>query len=215
VHAQPTRTGQWYKLSMPLALASNGLDKALGTELKSGLSGSDTIGDLLYAMGANGQWRKYDLNAEMTWRDTNLVAATDSVGAWQGFWLKRRSSGPAETNAVYSGLMQTNDMEVTFRPNAWNLIGWPYATPWREDDSGGANPGWGFAAAGAMMSNSYNNSDNLLIGTGTGTVYYFLNTDGRWYHPDNTPAPDAKLRAFEGYYYFHRGTGFVWRVKEP
>ena len=212
VHNQPTQTGQWYKLSLPLDLGSaNTLAQALGEQLKSGLSGDAMKGDLLYVMDAQGNWLRYDLDGANTWT-SNGVPTADTLANGQGFWLKRRSTGPAQTNAIYSGSVQTNDLTMTFRSNAWHLVAWPYASPWREDDGGGTNKGWGFAAAGAQKGNSYNNADNLLVGSG----YYYLNTDGRWYQPGvNGPASNTTLRAFEGYYYLHRGTGFVWAVKNP
>ena len=216
VHNQPTQTGQWYKLSLPLDLGdANTLALALGAQLKGGLSGDDVAGDLLYVMDAKGNWLRYDLDGTSTWT-SNGVPTTDTVANWQGFWLKRRSTGPAQTNAIYAGSVQTNDLTVTFRSNAWQMIAWPYASPWREDDGGGTNKGWGFAAAGAQKGNSYNNADDLMVGSGATAAYYFLNTDGRWYQPGvNVPATNATLRAFEGYYYMHRGTGFVWSVKNP
>lgn len=217
VHDLPTRTGQWYKLSMPLEAGSNTLDSALGRYLRSGLGGNDLNGDLVYVLDAGGQWRRYDLDGTGTWT-SNAVPATGTVAPWQGIWIKRRSSGPAVTNSLYAGPMQTNEVTVTFRANAWHLIAWPFAAPWREDDRGGSNPGWGFAAAGAQRGNSYNNADNLVVGSGAAVAYYYLNTDGRWYRPvtgGGAAVPDATLKAFEGYYYYHRGTGFTWTVSAP
>ena len=54
-----------------------------------------------------------------------------------------------------------------------------------------------------------------MAGSGTNAGFYFLKPDGRWYRVgQSAPAASLTLRASEGYYYFHSGTGFVWRAGE-
>jgi hypothetical protein len=142
------------------------------------------------------------------------VPTTDALDLALGFWLKRRSAGTS-SNALYTGAIYTNAGPwVTFRSNDWQLIGWPLATPRREDAGAALNKGWGFAAAGARKGASWMSGDILVLGSGTNSGLLYLQTDGRWRWVNGTPAPSATLRALEAYYYLHRGTGFVWRAEE-
>ena len=58
-------------------------------------------------------------------------------------------------------------------------------------------------------------ADQLVLGSGTNSVFLYLKPDGRWYRPGGTtPASNTVLRAGEGYYYYHSGTGFTWQAEE-
>ena len=208
------QTGAWYKLSIPIDFGgSNALDSLKGNQLKRGLSGNNVTGDLLYVMDATGAWTTCLLDSLDRWTDGGGNPLSDSIASWEGFWIKRRSSG-VNTNAVYTGRILTESEPVTFRSNDWQLIAWPFAMPRREGD--GTNYGWGFAAAGAYRAASWMNADQLIQAeSGQGKLLY-LNTDGRWYLVGtNTPASNAVLKVGEAYYYNHRGTGFTWRAEEP
>ena len=52
------------------------------------------------------------------------------------------------------------------------------------------------------------------MGTGTNAVMLYLNSNGRWQYLNGQAASSATLRPLEGYYYLHRGTGFVWQAEE-
>jgi uncharacterized repeat protein (TIGR01451 family) len=202
--------GKWHELAMPVACGSNRLDGVLGEELARGLRGDNLNGDLLYVLGTGGVWQTYLLNTLRRWT-TNDVACSDAVSPALSVWIKRRGTGAA-TNAVYTGPVHTNAEWVTFRSNDWHMIAWPWPRPRREDTS---PPGWGFAAAGAKGGTSWMNADQLVVGSGTNAVFYWLNGAGRWCPAGSgTPAGSLELRAGEGYYYYHGGTGFTWRAEE-
>jgi hypothetical protein len=211
-YVRPLESNAWHKLSMPIDLSVSGtLNGRLGDQMKRGLSGHNVNGDLLYVLGDDGNWSTFKLDGGRVWTKDD-VPADDAVQTGVGYWVRRRSSGPAD-HAVYTGPVITSAPSVAFRSNDWHIIAWPFPTP--RSEAAGERKGWGFAADGAKKSGSWMSADLLQVGQGANMEFLFLNTDGRWYRPGATsPATDATLQAGEGYYYYHRGTGFVWRAEQ-
>lgn len=211
---QPLVTGRWYELAMPVGCdVSNRLDSTFGAEVARGLNGNDVNGDLLYALGVDGNWRVYLLNAERKWvPHGGGGTAQDAISSAHGYWIKRRTGG-VSTNAVYIGPVHTNSETVVFRSNDWHMISWPFPRSRRED--AGIHKGWGFAEAGARGGTTWMDADQLVCDSGTNSVFLYLGLDGRWHRiTDPAPVSDVALRHGVGYYYYHSGTGFSWSANE-
>jgi hypothetical protein len=209
-YVEPTTTGRWYRMSMPIDLgASNRLDSTLGELLRSGAMGDALVGDLLYAMNSDGAWATYALGSDRTWRvgSPSGSKATNALASGQAFWMKRRSAG-GSTNAVFTGPVINEGTPITFASNTWQLIAWPFPTPRRED--AGTDKGWGFAAAGAQSGTSWMTADNLWV---DGKLLW-LYIDRRWRKANGASAAGMQLEAMNGYYYLHRGDGFTWTPEE-
>lgn len=208
---QTTRAGGWYKRSLPLDCGDNRLNATAGAILASGLaSGGPDSADLLYLLGNDGAWKTFYLSAENsgTWKNqADSSAATDPVDPSAGFWIKRRSAG-GDSVACYSGPMPARATGVTIRAGDWHLLGWPFPAPRREDQ------GWGFS--GAHRGATWKESDLLILDNGATSEFLFIREDGRWYRfGESAPAADATLEPGKGYYYYHRGAGYVWRPETP
>jgi hypothetical protein len=208
-YVEPTATGRWYRLSMPINHgSSNRLDSTLGDMLRSGASGDALAGDMLYAMAPDGSWQTHVLDASNIWRAgaAGGAVSTNALAPGQAFWIKRRSSG-GSTNAVYTGPVITAGTPITFASNTWQLIAWPFPTP-RPEDAG--TNGWGFASAGANSGTSWMTADNFWV---DGKLLW-LHADGRWRKANGSSAADMQLETMNGYYYLHRGSGFTWTAVE-
>jgi hypothetical protein len=212
VYVIPMTTGKWCRVSMPVEVdPSNKMNAGLGEQLASGLHGDDDNGDRLYALNSEGAWISLRLNSSRHWT-TNGAPVDTAMNPCQGVWIKRQSGG-VNSMAIYTGMTRTNDQSMVFRARDWHLIGWPFATPRRQDQ--GSVPGWGFAACGAKKGASWTAADQLIVGEGTNAASLFLGNDGYWHRSGvSTPAWDVTLRAGEACYYYHSGTGFTWTVSQ-
>jgi hypothetical protein len=108
----------------------------------------------------------------------------------------------------------TNAGEVSLSSNAWRLFTWPYAARQFESAGSGGDQGWGFQARGGLGGLTHDTADRLF-GLHKGVPFdLYLYTNGRWYVKGTTVSPDIALENGLGYFYFRRGTSFVWRATE-
>ena len=162
-------------------------------------------------LNTSGSWERYDLDGTRRWVASG-VPSSATMDQALGFWIKRRSSG-GTTNAVYTGRAFSSGQDVQFRAGDWHIISWPLPTSMPQNE--GAHHGWGFQAAGAKAGSSWMNADRMLVGNGAGQQYLYLNTNGYWCRIGSAaPALDIRMRAGDGFYYLHAGTGFVWAASD-
>lgn len=208
----PMNTGEWIKLSMPIEFGEqDGLHESLGEQLKRGLSGHDAQGDLLFVLDTNCTWETYILNSATQWADMGSpgIPSSNPVSKALSFWIRSRF-GPADTNALYTGLVITNAQTFTFASNKWHMFAWPFSAPRLESDGVGPEQGWGFQAAGGSGGANHLLADQIFIGSSNQFRLLYMGTDGRWRNLDGTAASTDRLEAGEGYYYFNSGTTFNW-----
>ena len=204
-------TSSWHLVSVPVqwgADASNNLNSTLGQQLATGLAGGNdqNTGDNVWIQqGSN--WTRYYLGKNGVWRDATGAQANVTIDPGQGFWVKRLTS-TTQSNAFFSGMVQTYWPSITFSSNVWTVFGWPLHKQLESD--GGWYNGWAFAARGGHGSYSSRTGDNM-IGEYNGQQFWiYLGSDGRWYDRGTTNRANVALEPGRAYYYLHRGGGFTW-----
>ncbi len=216
--AQNRQTNGWYLASVPVRWATtnfNRMNSTLGTQLARGLtSGVDDVAADNVWLYNNEVWARRWLATTNVWKDEEDVPTSQEIKPGIGFWVKRWTNGLASTRTVFTGRPHTNSTSIVISENSWALLAWPFAKPRFESDGTGADQGWGFAAAGAKGSYSWNYADNL-IGEYAGSWFsVYLGTNGRWYVRGTKNLANVALEPGRAYYYFHRGTGMVWKATE-
>ena len=216
MYVQNRQTNGWYLASVPVHWGDtnlNRLNSTLGAQMMRGLTGGveDTYSDNLWCLN-NQTWSRYWLSSTNVWKDTNNVPATAEIKPGAGFWIKRGTNGPASSKTVYAGRSHTNSTPIAFASNAWTILSWPYAAPRFDSDGLTTNKGWGFAAAGGVGSYTWRYGDDLTGEYGGNWFSIYLGTNGCWYVRGTRTPANVALEPGRAYYYFHRGTGMVWRA---
>jgi len=200
----------------------NSLDLALGEQMRLGfkqVTGSDTNGDQLYVMSDTNRTfiRHWVTNDEWWAMGPGGPEATNTViSPMMGYWIQRKAG--FDTNAVFAGKVRGLSTYSVVISNGWNLLSWPHKTDraevagWNTDDIG-----WGFKKCGGVGSIDSAEADTILVVVGNSWKRYYLldgtadaTMNGRWWDYVKGGYADFTMQAGQGFYYYHRGSGFTW-----
>jgi hypothetical protein len=143
-------------------------------------------------------------------------ATNTVIGPTAGFWVQRK--GLFNTNTVFTGKVRTNTVyAVTISPN-WNFLQWPFKSDRLESaGSGTVDVGWGFLKCGGVGGTNAVVADNIiLVESNSWRRFYLLGgysgsgVNGRWWDYGRGGYADFTMQAGQGFYYYHRGSGFTW-----
>jgi len=143
--------------------------------------------------------------------------ATNTVFmATKGFWVQRKES--VNTNAMFAGKSRTATTYAVAISNGWNLLNWPFKTD-RAENAGWntTDVGWGFKKCGGVGHTDPAQADQIMVViNNTWKKCYLLDgivdatANGRWWDYVRGGYSDYTMQAGQGFYYYHRGSGFTW-----
>jgi len=220
MYLQPKYSGLWSMCGTPVDFETgngNNLTNVLGTQLMRGFkattSANTTNGDQLYVLsGTNAVSNEASYVRHWLTADSSLWYAVGSTQAYtrivpmQGFWVRRNET--FSTNTVITGRTRTNAYYTIGISNAWNFLAWPYAT--ERAESTGPDLGWGFMKCGGIGNNIGTNADNIYVVQSNSWKILHLLPSGRWWDSMRGSDVDFTMKAGQGFYYYHRGSGFTW-----
>ena len=225
MYVQPRVAGRWQMAGIPVDFESsseNTLTNTFGRQLMRGfmpVSGLDTNGDQLYVLADTNKnfTRHWVTNSEWWALGPNGPEATNTaIGSMTGFWVQRK--GTFNTNAVFAGRVRTNLTYTVAVSNGWNLLFWPFKIDRTESNGlGSLDVGWGFLKCGGVGNGDSALADTIMLVEGNSwRRYYLLNgftniaVNGRWWDYTRGGYADLTMSAGQGFYYFHKGSGFTW-----
>ena len=224
MYVQPRVAGRWQMAGIPVDFESsseNTLTNTFGRQLMRGfmpVSGLDTNGDQLYVLADTNKnfTRHWVTNSEWWALGPNGPEATNTaIGSMTGFWVQRK--GTFNTNAVFAGRVRTNLTYTVAVSNGWNLLFWPFKIDRTESNGlGSLDVGWGFLKCGGVGNGDSVLADTTMLVEGNSwRRYYLLNgfniaVNGRWWDYTRGGYADLTMSAGQGFYYFHKGSGFTW-----
>ena len=226
MYAQQRAAGLWSMAGVPVDFETDGqnnLTNELGTQLMRGLlKGPKTTADLVYVLsGTTSNFVKHWVTAGGQWWAEGPggdEATNTTISAMNGLWVQRKDS--TTTNTVFTGKVRTTGTLTVNITTNWNFISWPFKTARAESaGAGGSDVGWGFKKCGGIGSTNAVAADSIYIVQGNSWKRYYLldgfatpAVNGRWwnYSRGGYAGTNLTLEAGQGFYYYHRGTGFTW-----
>lgn len=225
MYVQPRVAGRWHMAGVPIDFETSGensLSSSMGTQMMRGVkqvTGADTNGDQIYIMtDTNRSFVRHWVTNSQWWAlGSGGPEATNTViRPTMGFWVQRK--GASNTNTVYTGKARTNMVYIVAISNNWNFLQWPFKSD-RAENSGWNTPnvGWGFKKCGAVGSADPAAADTIMVVVSNSWKRYYMldgtvdaTLKGRWWDYNRGGYADFTMQAGQGFYYYHRGSGFVW-----
>ncbi|MFH0953344.1 MAG: hypothetical protein V1873_03340 [Verrucomicrobiota bacterium] len=212
-----------YTMSSTPFLATNAnINQVIGPQLY-GSNTFDNSDDILVWIATNQQYKKYyllgnvgDTNYNNKWIDytTGEVATNANITPGMGFWVRGRAA--VTQTVVFAG--DVVDAAAVTNPviTGYQILAYPYSTAIGINQMAFTNQGFG--------SNTYDNSDNLMLWIPTDQQYkkfYLLgnvgdtNYNNRWIDYTAGAVATNVVPPGQAFWYRHRGSPFNWVETKP